>query len=116
MLKEAAYPESAVPLAKVIVDPRDDVQLEAIAAELNIFLAEKIVPRKRVGFLVEVRSSVAADAIFLSGPLAIGPRSVPIEVLDALRTAARDDNPRVRLEAVYAFGVLAVEPRRQQAP
>ncbi len=111
MLKEAAYPESAVPLAKVIVDPRDDVQLEAIAAELNIFLAEKIVPRKRVGFLVEVRSSVAADAIFLSGPLVVGPRSVPIEVLDALRTAARDDNPRVRLEAVYAFGVLAVEPR-----
>lgn len=111
MLKEAAYPESAVPLAKVIVDPRDDVQLEAIAAELNIFLADKIVPRKRVGFLVEVRSSVAADAIFLSGPLAIGPRSVPIEVLDALRMAARDDNPRVRLEAVYAFGVLAVESR-----
>ena len=111
MLKEAAYPEAAVPLAKVIVDPRDDVQLEAIAAELNIFLAEKIVPRKRVGFLVEVRTPVAADAIFMSGPLAVGPRPVPIEVLEALRTAARDDNPRVRLEAVYAFGVLAVEPR-----
>lgn len=110
MLKEAAYPESAVPLAKLIVDPQDDVQLEAIAAELNIFLAEKIVPRKRVGLLVEVRTSVAADAIFASGPLAIGPRPVPIEVLDALRTAARDDNPRVRLEAIYAFGVMAVEP------
>ena len=34
---------------------------------------------------------------------------MPMEVLDALRAAARDDNPRVRLEAVYAFGVLAVE-------
>jgi HEAT repeat protein len=34
---------------------------------------------------------------------------VPVEVLDALRKAARDDNPRVRLEAVYAFGALAVE-------
>jgi HEAT repeat protein len=110
MLKDAAYPESAVPLARLVLDGDDVVQLEAIAAELNIFLAQKIVPRKRVGFVVEVRTAVSADAIFTSGPLAVGPRPVPIEVLDALRTAARDDNPRVRLEAVYAFGVLAVEP------
>ena len=88
----------------------DEVQLAAIAAEINIFLAEKIVSRKRVGFIVEMRTPVAADAVFDSGPLAIGPRPVPTEVLDALRTAARDDNPRVRLEAMYAFGVLAVEP------
>ena len=110
MLKGAAYPEADLPLSRLIVDPQDEVQLEAIAAELNIFLAEKIVPRKRVGFIVEVRTRVAADAIFTTGPLAIGPRTVPIELLDALRTAARDDNPRVRLEAMYAFGVLAVEP------
>jgi HEAT repeat protein len=110
MLKDAAYPESAAPLAKLIVDPQDSVQLEAIAAELNIFIAEKIVPRKRVGFIVELRTPVAADAIFSTGPLAVGPRPVPGEVLDALRTAARDDNPRVRLEALYAFGVLAVQP------
>lgn len=110
MLKDAAYPEAALPLSRLIVDPQDGVQLEAIAAELNIFLAEKIVPRKRVGFIVELRTAVAADAIFTTGPLAIGSRTVPIEVLDALRRAARDDNPRVRLEAMYAFGVLAVEP------
>ncbi len=36
MLKEAAYPEAAVPLARLISDPQDEVQLEAIAAELNI--------------------------------------------------------------------------------
>jgi HEAT repeat protein len=110
MLKEAAYPEAALPLAPLVLDSQDDVQLAAIAAELNIFLADKIIPRRRVGFIVEVRKAVAADAVFDTGPLAIGPRTVPIEVLDALRAAARDDNPRVRLEAVYAFGVLAVEP------
>ncbi len=110
MLKGAAYPEADLPLSRLIVDPQDEVQFEAIAAELNIFLAEKIVPCKRVGFIVEVRTRVAADAIFTTGPLAVGPRTVPIELLDALRTAARDDNPRVRLEAMYAFGVLAVEP------
>ena len=110
MMKDAAYPDAAAPLAKLIVDPQDSVQLEAIAAELNIFIAEKIVPRKRVGFIVELRTPVAADAIFSTGPLAVGARPVPGEVLDALRTAARDDNPRVRLEALYAFGVLAVQP------
>ncbi len=48
--------------------------------------------------------------MFSSGPLAIGPRPVPMEVLSALRAGARDDNPRVGLESLYAFGALAVEP------
>jgi HEAT repeat protein len=109
MLKGAAYPEAAVPLAKAILDQRDDVQLEAIGAEVNIFLAEKVIVRKRVGFLIEVRNPVSAEAAFSDGPLVLGPRPVPPEVLTALRTAARDDNPRVDLEALYAFGALAVE-------
>ena len=33
-----------------------------------------------------------------------------MEVLTALRTAARDQNPRVAIEALYGFGTLAVEP------
>ena len=108
-LKEAAPPEAAVPLAALVTDPQDDVQFAAIAAEVNIFLADKIVPRKRVGLVIEVRNKIAADAAFSAGPLAIGPRPVPIEVLTALRTAVRDDNPQVGLEALYAFGALAVE-------
>jgi len=110
MLKEAAYPEAAVPLARLVTDPADDVQLQAIAAEVNIFLAEKIVVRKRVGLIVEVRNQIVAETAFTSGPLALGPRPVPAEVLSALRDAARDDNPRVALEALYAFGTIAVQP------
>ena len=110
MLKEAAYPEAALPLVPLIADRHDQVQLEAIAAELNIFLAEKIVPRKRVGLVIEVRNAVMAEPLFSSGPLVIGARPVPGAVLTALRTASRDDNRRVGLEALYAFGVLAVEP------
>jgi HEAT repeat protein len=110
MLKEAGYAEAAVPLAALITDPADEVQLEAIAAELNIFLAERIVPRKRIGFVIEVRNQVVAESAFSFGPLAAGPRPVPVELLTALRTAMRDDQPRVALEAIYAFGVLAVEP------
>ena len=109
-LKEAAYPEAAAPLVPLISDPRDEVQLEAIAAELNIFLTEKIVPRKRVGRVIEVRNAVMAEPLFSSGPLAIGPGPVPAAVLTALRGASRDDSRRVGLEALYAFGVLAVEP------
>jgi len=110
LLKAAAYPEAAVPLAKAVLDSVDAIQLEAIAAELNIFLAEKIVPKKRVGLVVEVRTKIAAEAAFSAGPLALGAVPVPVEVLTTLRTAARDDNPRVGLEALYAFGALASEP------
>jgi len=110
LLRDAAYAEAAVPLARLVGDPQDAVQLEAIAAELNIFLAERVVTKKRVGLVVEKRSAIAAEAAFSTGPSALGPLPVPLEVLTALRAAARDDNPRVALESLYAFGVLAVEP------
>lgn len=117
LLKDAAYPEAAEPVARLLADPDDGVQLEAIAAELNIFLADKVVSRRRVGFVVEVRTPIVAETAFSSGPLALGSAPVPLEVLTALRAAARDDNPRVGVEALYAFGVLALEPggnRRRQ--
>jgi hypothetical protein len=110
LLKGSAYPEAAIPLAKAVADPLDAVQLEAIAAELNIFLANKIVPKKRVGLIIEVRNKIAAESAFSAGPLVVGATPVPAEVLTALRVAARDDNPRVALEALYAFGTLASSP------
>jgi HEAT repeat protein len=110
LLKTAAFPEAALPLAAILSDPRDDIQLEAIAAELNIFLAEPIVPRKRVAIVIEKRSSVQAEAAFSAGPNAVGARPVPSAVLTAMRTAARDENPRVGIEALYGFGALAVQP------
>jgi hypothetical protein len=110
LLKASGYPEAAIPLAKAVGDPQDEIQLEAIAAELNIFLANKIVPRKRVALVIEVRNSIAAESAFSAGPMALGANAVPMEVLTALRKAARDDNPRVGLEALYAFGVLASSP------
>jgi len=110
MFKEAAYPEAAVPLAALVTDTQDEVQLEAIAAELNIFLTEPVVTRKRVALVVEVRHAVLAESAFSIGPLAIGALPVPLEVLTALRAGARDENPRVAVESLYAFGVLAVEP------
>ena len=110
LLKTAAYPEAALPLAPLITDARDDIQLEAIAAELNIFLSEPFPSKTRRAFLVEVRSAVQGEPAFSAGPEALGSRPVPAEVLSAFRAAARDENPRVAIEALYAFGITAVQP------
>jgi HEAT repeat protein len=110
LLRDAAYPEAAVPLARAVADTQDEIQLAAIGAELNIFLAEKIVPRKRVALVVERRNQILAEPAFTAGPSALGSLEVPPEVLDALRFAARDDNPRVAVEALYAFGALGYLP------
>lgn len=109
MLKAAGYLEAAAPIAPVILDPFDETQFEAIAAELNIFVADKIVPRKRVGLLVEVRNRIAAEPIFAAGPSAVGANRVPAIVAASLATASRDPNARVAVEALYAFGALAGE-------
>jgi len=110
LLKRAGYPEAALPLAPLVNDPDDSVQLEAIAAELNIFLAEPAVAKKRVALVVEVRNAVQAEPAFTAGTNALGARAVPGEVLSALRIAMRDQTPRVAIEALYAFGVLAIQP------
>jgi hypothetical protein len=98
MLKDAAYPEAAVPIARLVTDPEDVIQLEAIAAELNIFQARKVITRRRVGLVIEVRTQIAAEAAFEAGPLGLGARPVPPEVLTALRagSALRVRNARCR--------------------
>lgn len=106
-LKASALPESAVPLTRALADPSDQIQLEAIAAELNLFLAERVVPRRRVGLVIEVRNSISAASIFEQGGAALDPRPVPTGVLTALRGTIRDDNRRVAVEGLYAFGALA---------
>ncbi len=106
VLQQSALPDYAIPVAPLVRDLDDEVQLEAIWTELNIYLADKIVPRRRVGFLVEVRDRIAAEPIFSSGPLALGGDPVPLPVMAALLAAITDDNPRVGVEALYAAGAL----------
>src|SRR5690348_13793150 len=58
-LEQASYQEAAVPLAALIADPQGAIRLEAIRAELNLFLVDKVVPRKRLGLVVEIRKAVS---------------------------------------------------------
>ena len=108
-LKRAASYETAIPLAGVVTDPVDAIQREAIAAVLNIFLAEQVVPSRRVGLIIEVRDRVESEVTFADGPLALNGLPVPPEILVALRRAARDNNPDVGVDALYAFGALGFE-------
>lgn len=107
LLSEARYPEAAEPIAALITDPDADLQLEAMAAELRLFLVEPPPSRRRVALIFEQRGPVSAEAIFGQGPLALAGRVVPDAVFSALLDAARHPNARVGLEALYTLGALA---------
>ena len=110
LLRDAKYPEAITPMAALVLDPMDDIQLEAIAAELGFYLDQDVRTRKMIGFVVEKRTSGIAVAAFDLGPLAVWPRAVPQELVSSLLQAIDDENAKVRLEAIYAFGVLARPP------
>ena len=110
LLHESRYPEAIGPIAPLVNDPMDQIQLEAIWAELSFFLAHEVQSKKRVGFVVEVRNPGQAAAAFEMGPLALEPRSAPPELIDALLKAIDDDNAKVRTEAIYTIGTIARPP------
>src|SRR5436190_15697934 len=110
LLHESRYPEAIGPIAPLVNDPIDQIQLEAIGAELSFFLVQDVPSKKRLGFVVEVRNPARAAAAFDMGTLAVDPRMAPPELLDALLKAVDDDNPKVRTEAIYTFGTIGRPP------
>ena len=110
LLRDAKYPEAVEPMAALVLDPMDDVQLEAIAAELSFFLEQDVKSKRMVGFVFEKRTSAIAAAAFDLGPLAVWPRPAPAALVTALLQAVDDENAKVRLEAIYATGVIAKAP------
>jgi HEAT repeat protein len=110
LLHESRYPEAIGPIAPLVNDPVDQIQLEALAAELSFFLGDELPTKKRVGFVVEVRNPARAAAAFEMGPLAVQPRAVPPALIEALFKAVDDENPKVRTEAIYTVGTIARPP------
>ena len=110
LLREAKHPEAVTPMAALVTDPIDEIQLEAILAELSFFLVDDVPSRKRVALVVEVRNAGGAPAAFDLGPLAAWPRPAPPELIRGLLQAIDDEHPRVRLEAVYALGSIVRPP------
>jgi HEAT repeat protein len=115
LLRDAKYPEAIGPMAPLVVDPVDEIQLETIAAELQFFLGEEVKHRRMVGFVVEKRQPAVAGAAFDLGPVALWPRPAPPALITSLLKAIDDENGRVRLEATYALGVVARPPLSGEA-
>ena len=111
LLRDAKYPEAVGPMAPLVLDPIDDIQLEAIDAELSFFLPDQDVKSKKmIGHVIEQRKSAIALAAFDLGPLVIWPRSAPAELVTSLLQAIDDENAKVRLESIYALGIVAMPP------
>jgi len=110
LLRESKYPEAIGPVAPLVNDPVDQIQLEAITTELSFFLAQDIPSKKRLGYVVEVRNPAHAQAAFDMGTLALEARVAPPDLIDALLKAIDDDNPKVRSEAIYTLGTIARSP------
>lgn len=110
LLREAGHVEAIAPMAPLVNDPIDEIQLEAIAALLSFYLVEDVPASRRVALLFEVRTPARAAAAFELGPLAAWPRPVPPELITHLLQAVDDEHARVRLEAIYALGVIARPP------
>ena len=110
LLRESKYPEAIGPMAALVNDPIDQIQLEAIGAELSFFLVDDVPSKKRVALFVEVRNPGRAPLAFEMGPLAVSARRVPPELVDGLLKAVDDENPKVRLEAIYTLGTIARPP------
>lgn len=104
---EAAYVPAAEPLAALVTDPDDRVQVAAIEAELGLFQSDRI-GNVRVLGLGGPKSR--AQTAFEAGPLYRSALRPPPVLIERLITAMRDEHPRVRFDAVHALGFIAVAP------
>jgi HEAT repeat protein len=110
LLGESRYFEAVLPIAPLVNDPIDAIQLEAIGTELSFWAVQDIRARKRVALIIETRSGAGrAENVFNAGAMAVLPRPAPAELVDALLKAVDDENPKVRIEAIYALGSIAQE-------
>jgi len=104
-LADAAYTPAAEAVAPLVTDADDRVQSAAIEAELTFFLTERISQLK----VMNIGSSRSrAQQAFEAGPLVRGAGPAPPVLIDKLLVAVRDENPRVRFDAIHAVGFLAM--------
>jgi HEAT repeat protein len=112
-LGATAYPEAIAPISQLLTDPFDDIQLETIYTLLSFYHVEKpeVVDRNK-GLRVRPTSrlTAASQRIYDLGPYGLIPQPVPVELTNGLAQAMFDQSVRVRLEAVYALGVMARPP------
>jgi HEAT repeat protein len=106
-LGAAGYVAAIEPVATLLSDPDDRVQAAALEAELTFFLTEPVGGSRVLGM---GSSKSRAQEAFDAGPLIRSATPAPAALIDALIKAMRDENPRVRFDAVHALGFIAEPP------
>ena len=114
LLKAAAYPEAAVPLRRRHRPARTRCSSRRSRPSSTSFSPSKIVPKKRVGLRRRSPHADRGRGDVLGRAAGARRAPVPLEVLTALRTAARDDNPRVGARS--AVRVRRPRRRTRRAP
>lgn len=99
--------DAAVPMAALLLDGNDDVQLAAVESLLALYTIRTDLTKRPWGVPSVGHFATVSEAAFEAGPLATMPAAVPPEVLINLASVMRhDETGRIRLSAAYALGVL----------
>jgi HEAT repeat protein len=114
-LARAGHPEAIGHIAKLLTDPVEDLQVEAIDTLLNFYLLDIPTKPKRVAGVFEVSKGSRAEAAFELGPFVLLPRAVPDSLKHGLAGAMRDDWARLRAEATWTLGALVPPPAGAEA-
>jgi HEAT repeat protein len=114
-LNKAGHPDAIQYIARLLTDPKDDIQLEALDTLLGFYLPEVPPKSKRVAYVIEVEGGSRAARAFEQGPFILLPRPSPPELKKGLAGAMRDDNAEIRLEATYALGAMVPPPAGPEA-
>ena len=96
-------------MAALVNDPIDQIQLEAIGAELSFFLV-RMCRRKSAWRCLSKCAARARVPGVRPGSARRVARPVPPELMDGLLQAIDDENAKVRIEAIYALGTIARPP------
>jgi HEAT repeat protein len=106
-LGDAGYAAAAEPASALLADSEDAVQAAAIDAGLSFFLADRMGGSRVLGI---GRSRSRAQEAFEAGPLVRNAVPAPPVLVDRLTAAIRDENDRIRFDAVHALGFIATPP------
>lgn len=105
-LSEGGFVQAAVPVSELLADERPEVQVQAIATLLDLYLVRRPVKATRIGFRADYRNGTVAESAFEAGPLATLPHRVVPEVLTRLAAVTLDNDQKVRVNAAFALGVV----------
>jgi HEAT repeat protein len=106
LLAEAGYIDAAVPVAALISDAVADVQAQAIATEVSLFLVDESHTRSIGTRIVKSKDASLPLLAFAQGPGATAANLPQASLITALVGAMASPTPRIRFDAMYAVGVV----------